>query len=159
MIGEYVLQINYSYTLFCIFVVFVTGRIQFQNPIGVFIFRNSLYILFNLSTERACVFLRVIKRTWYSSLFWYFFTTYCTIGDLGVYFLTTRGGFCTIFLPEPWLIYLKKNQQFQKVIPSHGCSKHYFQQEPDATFSFLLFNFTAFVLFSFFMLALHSHLT
>ena len=39
-----------------IFEVFVTGGIQFENPIRVFTFRNSLCVLLNLSTESACAF-------------------------------------------------------------------------------------------------------
>ena len=50
--------INCPCIVFCIFMVFVTDGIQFEHPIQVFIFRNSLYILLNLSTERACVFRR-----------------------------------------------------------------------------------------------------
>ena len=48
--------INYPCIFFRIFVVFATCGIQFENPIHVFIFLNSLCILGNFSTERACVF-------------------------------------------------------------------------------------------------------
>ena len=50
------------------FILVVTGKIQFENPVRVFIFRNSVSILLNLSTERT-YFSRVIKSIWYSSFY------------------------------------------------------------------------------------------
>ena len=69
-----------------------------------------------------------------------------------------------IFLREPCLIDVKNNQQFQsKSNPITWLKYALFParqiQEPDSTFPFLLFNFTVTLLFSFFMRALHSHLT
>lgn len=74
---------------------------------------------------------------------------------------TVWGHLCTIFPREPCLIDVKNNQQFQTVIPLYGCKKNYFQQGRYKNL-IQLFHFSCLTLpwlFSFFMFALHSHLT